>query len=155
MKRIRGLASARVLFAVACIVAIAWPGIAGTGYDCKCSECEFEATLLFGGGIPRGPDRPGRVVIGVGYCCSCDKMVQVVSNPRPAEGEDPKAGDLIGEVFCFDNGKKYALYPCPECGKPFISIRQGDVEEDGKYKTLFCPKCGKQGFEVAGKLAWD
>jgi DNA-directed RNA polymerase subunit RPC12/RpoP len=155
MKRIRAVASARVLCIVACIVGIAWPGIAGTGYSFKCSECEFETALLFGGGIPRGPDSPGRVVIGTGYCRSCGKMVRAMSNPEPKEGEDPKAGDPIGKVFCFDNGKTYTLYPCPECGKPFVAIREEDLLEDGKAKTLYCPKCGEQGLKPTGELAWD
>lgn len=153
MKRIGRLASARALFVVACVVGIAWPGIAGTGYKVECSECDFEADFLYGGGIPG--EKPAGVVIGTGYCCTCKKIVHSFSNPEAADDKDAKDPGPIGDVFCHDNGKTYTLYPCPDCGKPFIAIREEEFHEDGEPVKLFCPKCGKQGLQIVSEFRWD
>jgi len=96
-----------------------------------------------------------RVVIGTGYCCSCEKIVTVFSNPNATPEELAESPGPIGEVFCFDTGRKYMLYACPECGKPFIAISADEFKKDDKPVTLHCPKCGEKSLEVTGEYLWD
>jgi predicted RNA-binding Zn-ribbon protein involved in translation (DUF1610 family) len=145
----------RALLIVACVVVLVWPVIAGEGFNVRCAKCGFEANFDFGGEIPGRTGPVGRVVIGTGYCCSCQKIVKVWSNPNATPEELAKSPGPIGEVFCFDTGKKHMLYPCPECGKPFIAIREEEFKKDGKPVTLYCPKCGEKSLEVTGEYVWD
>jgi DNA-directed RNA polymerase subunit RPC12/RpoP len=145
----------RALLIVVFAIALVWPGIAGTGFEVKCAKCGFKANFDFGGEIPGRTGPLGRIVIGTGYCCSCEKIVRVFSNPNAPEEERAKSPDLIGEVFCFDTGRKYMLYPCPDCGKPFIAIRENEFEKDDKPVTLYCPKCGEKSLDVTGEYLWD
>ena len=153
MERHRTRLLLRTLLIVGCVIGLAWPGVAGFGYKVKCGDCDFEASVLYGGGIPGR--EPGGVVIGSGYCCSCDKFVRVFSDPEAAKEKDGEAGGPIGDVFCLVNGKKFTLYACPDCSKPFIAIRDDEFMKDDKTKMLHCPKCGKRSFSVSGEFIWD
>lgn len=140
----------RVLLAAAAVLIVVYPVAAGTGYVLKCSNCNLEASLHYGGG------RASQTV-AVGYCCGCDKFVRVRYNLRTVESDEErqKLETPIGHVFCHDTGTKHALYPCPDCSKPFIAIEPQALGTPSKPKKIHCPKCGKQTLKTAGWLKWD
>jgi predicted RNA-binding Zn-ribbon protein involved in translation (DUF1610 family) len=149
--------------AIGAVVAliVVYPVAAGTGYSLKCSECGFDAFIVLASGGLDG--RLGHETVAVGYCCTCDQMVSVSYTAKTPEDEREKLKQPLGTVFCFDNGKRYTLYACPTCGKPFIAMSTGRIglgkppadadaargDAANAGAKLFCPKCGKQTLETS------
>jgi DNA-directed RNA polymerase subunit RPC12/RpoP len=134
--------------AVAMALVLAYPVSAGTSYKLKCSNCDFDAFMVM---TSAGLDgRLGQQTVAIGYCCKCEKMVSVGYTAKTPEDERKKLETPVGEVFSFDNGVRYTLYACPECGKPFIALKTARPGLGAKTDKLFCPKCGEQTLEGSG-----
>jgi len=140
------------VIAVAVFVFV-YPALAGTSHELKCSNCDFNAFMVMQSGGLDG--RLGFETVAAGYCCKCKKVVAIGTTARMTEEERKKAQEPIGEVFSFETGKKYTLYACPDCGKPFIAMDLGKARLGGKTEKLFCPKCGKQTVEGSAGMIME
>ena len=101
---------------------------------CKDKACGFKSTVSFGGG--KMFDKI------TGFCVECDEFVYITRDRREKKPES------LGTIWDPSSGKTRELYPCPECGKPFLTISS---IKDVKH----CPKCMKATIEYKLKALID
>jgi predicted RNA-binding Zn-ribbon protein involved in translation (DUF1610 family) len=137
-----------VLIAVAVLV-VAYPVIAGVGYSVRCSDCDLDAKLFYGGG-------KADVTVAVGYCCKCEEFVRIsYDSTNVTDDERTKLTTPLGEVFSVETGEKLTIYACPKCGGPFAAIDPKAFGDPKHPKALYCPKCGKQTLTGEASIRWD
>ena len=112
------------------------------GYECKTPGCGFQGFPLLLG-QPGPTNAVGQVS---GYCCKCRKFVSIQwkdkAVPKDVGTNLPYAPPKkLATVWNPTTGREANLYPCPECGSPFLEIDASAIGD--RDHKMSCPRCGK------------
>ena len=134
----------RLIASIILLTLITLPIYAGKGHTIECSSCGYTTDLFFGRGKIS-------IIAATGYCSYCKEFVSVSHKANKIKDAPHAMGTIYHPLI----NDKRALYPCPTCTRPFLTLDASDFGKTKVLKKLYCPICNEKALQEKSIIMWD